>query len=263
MANFAGLGTFARGLGSGSVAKAAAGGGGMSLDRILNILGSKGGQTAVNAIGAGMSSLAGARQAGADREMEQKQFDASLRQRQAEAASAASPLGAEQAFAQKQAIAKAILGNARNFAVTPGDSAVAATMGQMTGGARLPEGGFDPAMLERLFGDEATMASLRQRLATTAGVNPGGPIMNLGPMFGGPGAQISSDLAAEQERAARQRELIMRAIDEDIRGERQQPKKNRAMGALSGAASGASLGSMFGPVGTGIGAVLGGIKGLF
>jgi hypothetical protein len=250
------------------------GGGGFDIKKILDLLGS----TGIGAYGASES-------AGEDRQLTREQMaqrqlesDRSHQLSQATAATAASPLGAEQSFAQKQAIAKAILGGARNFSVAPGDSAVAGAMGTTTGGARIPEGGFDPAMLERLFGDPATLASITQRAKTVGQLNPAGPTMNLGPLFGQAGTDATSqiaganagELARQQEAAARQRELIMRAIDEDIRGEKQ-PKKNKAKSALGGAASGAmtgaSIGSIVPGIGTGIGAAVGGgiglLKGLF
>src|SRR5690606_9304856 len=120
-------------------------GGGSALTKVLDILGSKGGQTAVTAIGAGLNAYGAAKSAGEDREqsaagMAQRQLsdDRSHQLAQAKAAAAENPLGSEQSFAQKQAIAKALLGGARNFSVTPGDPAVAGAMGSLTGGMRLP-----------------------------------------------------------------------------------------------------------------------------
>src|SRR5687768_8560241 len=134
------------------------GGGGGALDTVLGILGSKGGQTAVNAVGAGLSAYGAHKDAEANRAQTAGQFQANLAQRQDEmarddqrqravAGNNANPLGTEQGFAQKQAILGAILGNSRNLSITPGDPAVAAAKGTATGGLRLPEGGFDPEMI--------------------------------------------------------------------------------------------------------------------
>jgi hypothetical protein len=267
----------------------AADGGGI-LDKITGILNSPGGAAAIGAGGAALQAYGQNKQHEADRATTARQFAANMAQRQMEgdrqhqlsqasASTAASPLGAEQSFAQKQAILGSLLGNTRNFSATPGDPRVAAAMGSTNqGGMRMPEGGFDPAMLQRLFGDKATMESLANRQQMVGQLNPRSAPLNLGTMFGDAGSAASqgvmsanqSELDRQLAESARQRELIQRAIDEDIRGEKQ-GKKNKAGGALSGAASGAatgaSLGSIIPGIGTGIGAAIGGIggflKGLF
>jgi len=272
-----------------------AGSGGLS--KVLDILGSKGGQTAVNAVGAGLAAYGANKQAEADRAMTEQQFAANMAQRQLENdqqnrmaqttnAAAANPLGTEQNFAQKQAILKAILGNTQNFSITPGDPRVAAAMGSMSGGARLPQGGFDPAMLDRLFGDAATQSSIAQHSKQIGQINPTAPVADLNTLFGTAengtenpfqtSIQASNNQALDQQMAmsAKQRELIQRAIDEDIAGSKQKKsksKKGKAVGAgasaLSGAATGASIGSIVPGIGTGIGAglgaAIGGLKGLF
>lgn len=255
------------------------------LDRVLDILGSKGGQTITNAVGAGLQSYGAGKQAEADRAASAAQFRANMAQRQQEndqadqrsravSAENASPLGADQSFAQKQMLLKAILGSSGNFSATPGDPRVAGAMGHMTGGLRLPEGGLDHSSLERLFGDEATQSSIAQHAKAVGQINPHAPMVNLAPMFGasadGSENAFQTDIrtanAQEADRqaaeTARQRAIIQQAIDEDIRGAKQ-PKGSKAKSALGSAASGAMAGSMFGPWGAAVGGIGGFLKGLF
>ena len=260
----------------------AASGGGI-LDKITGILNTPGGAAGVGALGAGISAYGQNKSAEADRAATARQFAANMAQRQLEGdqqhqmaqasnAVAASPLGAEQSFAQKQAMLQAILGNTRNFSATPGDPRVAAAMGSTNqGGMRMPEGGFDPAMLQRLFGDKATMESIANRQQAVGMMNPRGTPLNLGTMFGDAGAAASAGVMGAQQteldrqlaESAKQRELIQRAIDEDIRGEKQS-KKGKVGGAIGNAAAGAGTGFMFGgPVGAAIGGIGGLLKGLF
>lgn len=258
------------------------------VQQILDIIGSKGGQTVTNAVGAALQSYGAGKQAEADRAATAQQFRANMAQREYEgdqadararstAALDASPLGQDQAFAQKMAITRAILGSARNPVLTPGDPRVAKAMGTSTGGIRIPEGGFDPAMLDRLFGDQATQASIAQHAKSVGRVDPGAPAPALAELYPGSDGQPNPYLAdvasanagvqAQMDAASqRRRDIIQRAIDEDIKGEKQGKKKStgsRLAGAASGAASGAAMGSMFGPVGTAIGGGLGFLKGLF
>jgi hypothetical protein len=273
------------GLGGG----AASGGGGGVLNKVLDIVGSKGGQTLVNAAGAGLQAYGQHKQNEAQMAQNAHQFQANMAQRQlendqqnqmnrAKLAADASPLGQDQSFAQKQAMLKAILPGLSNFSITPGDPRVAAAMGKSSGGFRLPEGGFDPAMIERMFGDAATMASLKQKATQVGQINPNTPTMDFGAMYGQPGLDLTSqitginqmELQRQAEESKKQRELIQRAIDNDIKGEKQaKPSKAKSAlgGALSGASTGASIGSIIPGIGTGIGAGIGAIggflKGLF
>lgn len=268
------------------------------LDTILGMVGSKGGQTLVNAAGAGMQAYGQGKQAEADRALNAHQFDANMAQRQLEgdrshqldtatSAAAASPMGEAQNYAQRNALMSAILGNARNFNVTPGDPAVAGAMGKSTGGLQLPTNGLDPEMLNRLFGDEATQASIAQRQKAVGQINPRAPVMDLSTLYGhsadGSENAFTSDvkgsnaqeLQRQMDESAKQRAIIQAAIDEDVNHTKtqQQGKSggSRAGGALRGAASGAmtgaSLGSFVPGIGTAIGGAVGGIggflKGLF
>lgn len=251
-----------------------------TLKTVLDLLGSKGGQTAVSAAGAGLSAYgaskdrAAAREEGAaNRALSARQFAAQMGQRQFEgdrdhaltqatAGAAASPLGQDQSFAQQQAIRQAILGGMRNYSATPGDPAVAAAMGSQTGGVRIPEGGFDPAMIERLFGDKATMASLAQRAAQVGQINPRGPVADYGTLFGADGVEMTNNLVAQNKAAldaqmaqeAEQRALIQRAIDEDIAGEKQAGRaKKKGGGFLGGLLKVAKVAAPIALAATGVG----------
>lgn len=220
-----------------------------ALDTALGILGSKGGQTLVGAAGAGLQAYQNSKDAAAQRAELQanrtqsaNQFKANTLQRQSEddrnlqldqakSAASLSPLGANQMFAQRNAMLLPLLQGARNFSAKPGDADVAAAMGSMTGGIRLPEGGFDPGMLNRMFGDAATMESIKNREHAIGQINPNRVAQDLSPMYGQAGADATADiiqrgqaLADEQEMAAlKSRDQIMRAIDEDIKGEKRGP----------------------------------------
>jgi hypothetical protein len=240
------------------------------LDGVLDILGSKAGQTAVTAAGAGLQAYGASKSADAARAQDAHQFAATMAQRQAEAdqtdsrsrqiaAADAMPLGADQEFAQRNAIQKAILGSARNYSVTPGDPRVAAAMGHSSGGMQLPAGGLDPAMLESLFGDAATQASMAQRAKAVGHIDPNAPVLDTAPMFGtgenGTENPFITDVrqsnATEMQRqlddSARQRAIIQRAIDEDVNGEKQAQQKH---------------GNIFGKVLKGVGTVASFIPGV-
>jgi hypothetical protein len=86
-------------------------------------------------------------------------------------------------------------------------------------------------MISRLFGDEATLASLQQRAGQVGQINPSGPVQNFGPMFGAQGldataavqGQNQNQIQSDMDNEARQRQIIMQAIDEDIAGNKQGP----------------------------------------
>ena len=218
-----------------------------TLKKVLDILGSTGGQTAVSAVGAGLQAYDASKQRAQDRaenaanrQQTAAQFGANMLQRQSEDdrahqldqarnVASLSPIGESQSFAQRNALSLPLLTGARNFSATPGDPAVAAAMGSTNqGGIRLPEGGFDPSMLNRMFGDATTLESIKNRQQQLGQINPNMNTMDLGSMYGDAGTAATNDimggnqqLAQQQADAtAKQRDLIMRAIDEDIRGER-------------------------------------------
>lgn len=257
------------------------------LDRVLSILNSPLGAAGIQAAGAGLAAYGANKQNEANRQQNAQQFSADMAERQREfdsnqqqgaatAAAAASPLGADQMFAQRQALAKAILGSARNIKFTPGDPAVAAAMGTVSGGMQLPENGLDPAMLERLFGDQATLASIGAREKAVGQINPHATPTDLAPLFGAAGATTTADIgsanAAELQRqldeSAKQRAIIQRAIDEDIRGEKQgqqaqQEKHGNFFGGLlktvgKGLSFVPGVGQIAAPILTGVGGLVNG-----
>jgi len=256
-----------------------------ALDKVMSILNTPAGAALISAGGAGLSAYGANKSAEAGREQNARQFQASMAQNQLDsdrshqqnaaiASANASPLGAEQLFGQRNAVLGAILGNSRNFSATPGDPAVAAAMGNIQGGMRLPEGGLDPAMLERMFGDKSTMDSIANRQQAVGQINPRHQAMDLSSMYGEAGTAASQGVASangleldrQLEESSRQREIIQRAIDEDIRGELQ-PQKKEGGGnifgkILKGVGMGASfipgVGQIVAPIATGLGGLING-----
>lgn len=109
---------------------------------------------------------------------------------------AADPLGADQAYAQKNALANAILPGLRNAKSTPGDPSVASAMGTRTGGAAiLPDGGLDPTMINSLFGPAATSAAVTQRAQEINSLDPNAAQPNQTQLFGAAGAPGQQQVA--------------------------------------------------------------------
>lgn len=172
---------------------------------------------------------------------------------QATAANAADPLGAVQGFAQKQALAKLLLGGARNSAITPGDPAVAAAMGQQHGGMQLPAGGIDPAMLDRLFGDAATQSSIAQHEKQVGQINPNAPSFDLSSIYGSNASPYQADIQNSNNQAQnaqsaaynRQQQIIQNAIDNNMKLASKKPSK---LGAIFGGLASAAplIGHLFG-----------------
>lgn len=133
--------------------------------------------------------------ADANRAMTAEQFAATMAQRKEEndrqnavQGNNAAPLGQNRDFAAHSALMNAIMGGAQNVHSTPGDAGVAAAMGSHTGGLRLPEGGIKD-LIESLYGQKATLASLAQHDKQVAGINPMAPQINYGDLgMGGPQA---------------------------------------------------------------------------
>ncbi len=253
-----------------------------TLDRALGILGTPGGAALVGAAGAGISAFGANKSATADRAQQNAQFQQTAQQHaaqmqqdqlnadrqhqlsQATAAVNASPMGEAQTFAQRNALLQSILGNARNVAVHPGDPAVAAAMGGgVSGGLQLPSGGLDPAMLNRMYGDASTLESIKNRQQQVGRLDPRAASMDLGSLFGAPGTQASADVTSgnqlelqrQMDDEAKQRALIQRAIDEDIRGEKQpgaagqaQPPEGYEYDKKTGQLKKKSSGNIFGKI---------------
>ena len=266
------------------------------LEEAMDILGSKGGQVAVQGLGAAADAYGQHQQTQqirqdnlANRQQSAQQFNAQMQEgqlgddrnlqlAQAKGAADASPMGEAQLFAQRNALLQQILGGARNFSAMPGDPAVAEAMGGSTnfGGLRLPEGGLDPAMLQRLYGDQATLGSIQNRQQAIGQINPNAQVQDLGSMFGQAGTDASAlvqgqndSLAAQQAAdTAKRREMIQRAIDEDIAGARQPQQEKKKSGGnifgkiLKGVGSAASfipgVGQVVAPIASGIGGLVNG-----
>ncbi len=279
---------------------------GSTVQTVMDILGSKGGQTAMSAAGAGLQAYGQAQQLSSNKKQaaaqmrqqadqfaatsaaNQLQNDRSNQLSRSTSALAASPLGANQGYAQKQALVKALLGQARNFSVTPSDPAVAAAMGKVSGGMRLPEGGLDASMLERLFGDEATQQAITQREKQIGQVNPRNPTFDLGTLYGksadGSENAFTSDISTsnreelgrQMDEEARQRAIIQAAIDDQVNGavEGEQKaqgsswkKKLAKVGLIAGAGTlaamtgGAASPLLMAAIGAGTGAASGALDG--
>lgn len=158
----------------------------LDLSSVLNFLGSKAGQTTAGLAGSGLSAYGQYQQNKSNQQNSNAQFLASLAQgdynaqnqlnlNRAAAAASADPLGADQAFAQKNALRAAILPGLRNPKSAPGDAQVAAAMGNRTGIQAVPEGGFDPMMVNSMFGPQATASSIAQRHNEINNIDPNAP----------------------------------------------------------------------------------------
>lgn len=157
-------------------------------NKIGSILGSKGFANTAGIVGAGIGAYAQGKQSDAQRAQGAAQFEAQMLQQQgqeagrlglvrASAASDASPLGANEGFMLRQALLRETLPGLRNFSATPGDPAVAAAMPKMSGGFRIPEGGFSSAVLASLS-PRATANAIGQRQNHIANLDPNGPGLN-------------------------------------------------------------------------------------
>lgn len=167
-----------------------------SLQKALQFLGTPGGQAVTGLAGQGLSAYGAYQQNQQQQQQSANQFAATSAQNQFNADRTdanqkatgvlnADPLGADNRFAQKNALNAAILPNLRNAHSTPGDSGVASAMGSRTGGISniLPEGGLDPAMIQSMFGPQATMGAITQRHQEINSLDPNAAQPNLSTMF--------------------------------------------------------------------------------
>lgn len=184
------------------------GGGGISA--VGNYLASPGGTAVTNLVGGALQSYQNQQNLEADRNLSaadkaamlrQQQFNADRDDQRARATGVlnADPLGADQGYAQKQALMQAILPNLRNFRSAPGDAAVAGAMGAPRGGTMnaLGPNGLDPEMVNRLFGPDATASAIAQRHQEINSLDPNAAQPNFQSMFGNtPGAQQAQQQVA-------------------------------------------------------------------
>lgn len=215
-------------------------------NKIEQILGSRTGQAAMTLGGGLLTGMAASGDNAAARAQNAQQFAANARMDLAEsdrsdarsrAVSAAqlSPLGENEEFASRQALARALLPTLRNAKMTPGDPAVAAAMGTSTGGFRLPEGGLPPEAMAH-FSEQATANAIARRAGMVANVDPNAPGVDFAGMgFGNDvatAAQGSADayqnerLTAQQQERTRTQELLEAALNKDYTAQAAQKKNS-------------------------------------
>jgi hypothetical protein len=203
----------------------------MDLKQILDIIGSKGGQTAIGAVGAGLSAAGQAKQNDRQMNMTANQYAASMAQRQLESQQdderarasqvlSQRPLGESENYIQKQMLMKAILGGVSNSNIRPTDKAIAA---QTPSGG----GGFDLSSLngvaDRAFTDDSIMRAINQRDKDVLNVSPYSAQSSMA-AFGDAAQPYSDDVNAyaldAQQRMAEPRmsasEKIQAALDRDL-----------------------------------------------
>lgn len=174
---------------------------------INSFLASPTGQAATGMVGAGLSAYGQSQQADANRKQSAAQTAAQLIQNQyqndqsnqisrANGVLNNDPLGANQKFAQKNALLNAILPNLRNVRSQPGDTGVAAAMGGSRGGIMdaLGPNGLDPAMIQSMFGPTTTMGSIAQHQKELSTLDPNAPVQDMSSMFGSAGADQTAQL---------------------------------------------------------------------
>ena len=239
--------------------------GGSLVNRGLSYLGSPEGQQIQGTIGGALKSYGedenayenratGINLNAANLAQREREFQADEDLKRQQGALDASPLGWEQRYAQKEALLRVLLGNARNVNIQPGDPAVAAAMGTNSGGMRLPEGGFDPAMLERLFGDESTQNSIAQRQKVIGQVNPRGPVMDIGTLYGDPAntnpfSENAKDvnqqeLTRQLDQAAINRAAVQQALRDAAASNTKPSLKKSLLGSLGTLGATAAIGAL-------------------
>ena len=212
-------------------------------NKINAILGSRTGEAALNIGGGLLEGIAQGKQADKNRAQDANQFATTAQlalardnsddaRARAVAAADLAPLGANENFVARQAFLREVLPQLRNFSVTPGDPAVAAAMGQTSGGFRLPEGGLSPETLAAVS-EAATANAIGHRAQHIANVDPNSPNVDIAAMGISPEAaqpaQNATD-AFQQSRAqaltdqqTSTQQLLQAALDRDYA--QQQQKK--------------------------------------
>lgn len=187
-------------------------------NKIGAILGSKAFENAAGIAGAGISAYASGKQSDAQRAQQAAQFEAQLALSQqdradrmglarASAAADASPLGDYEQFALRQALLREIMPGLRNFSATPGDPAVAAAMPKLSGGFRIPEGGFSAEALASLS-PRATTNAIGRRQQHVANLDPNAPGVNFEAMGFDPEVAAEAQGATNAYQAGRQQALL-------------------------------------------------------
>ncbi len=147
------------------------------------------------------------KQAAAQMGMNEAQFSEMLRQSEGKAAVE----GVQQTpnrvgWRQNQAMAAAILPGLRNTSVSSGIPGMNHFVPQVSGGLRIPEGGFGPDTM-KFFGENA-MLSGEQDLDRAVGVASNGraPVPSYGSVYGQPGTLAEGAMAANSEALRKQAE---------------------------------------------------------
>lgn len=150
-----------------------------------------GGAAAVNAVGGGLSAWGQAQSDKANRQQSAAQSAAQLRQQdywnqqsqdtqRANGVLNADPLGADQTYAQRNALLHSILSNPRRSA--PGDPGVAQAMGSGSGLTQM-FANLDPNTIN-MFGPQATMSAITQRHQNLTNLDPRAATPDLTSMYG-------------------------------------------------------------------------------
>lgn len=177
-------------------------------NNLLDAIGSPGGQALAGMAGAGLTAWQnyqqdqqhlqqGAHQFAAQTLQGQYNADRNREQSAAQGVLNADPLGADQRYAQHNALMSAILPNLRNVQSHPGDAGVAAAMGGNRGGlmSAIPAGGFDPKMIEQKYGDASTMGAIAKRQNELTNLDSRAPQSNLQSMFGDSAAPYQQQMS--------------------------------------------------------------------
>lgn len=212
---------------------------------LMDFLGSKGGQTIASAAGSGLSAYGQSQNAQANRQQQGAQNAATLAQQdfnnrnnvgvtRASGVLNADPLGADQQYAQTNALRAAILPQLRNANWTSGDPAVAAAQGSYRGIKVLPDGGLDPMMVNQMYGPQSTMSAITQHHQELNNLDPNAPTaQGLDSMYGDQQAapyiaQMKDWAAKAQTSDANERaayEAKINALTQHMLGEEQKSGK--------------------------------------
>lgn len=171
---------------------------------------------------------------------------------------------------QQQALMAAILPELRNVSISSNIPGMNRFIPQISGGLRLPEGGFSKETLG-YFSPDSRAAAEGQYWRQAAPFVPPPDLSKVGYGQAGMGMTQPAQAAYDQTQAdaKKRNEALMAALNAQATGQTssQGQKKStgsKVAGAASGALTGAKLGSMIAPgIGTGIGALAGGLWGLF
>lgn len=213
----------------------------MAFEDFSSWMGSDGGRAITNAVGAGLQVYGNGQQNKQNAQQQAQQFAANSRQQdywsqqaqntsRASSVLAADPLGADQKYAQRNALLSAILPNMRNFRSQPGDPGIAAAMGGDRGGVMnaLPAGGLDPNMINAMFGAQSTMGAITQRHQNLTNLDPRAATPDLTSMYGeqaGPAMQQLQQYAQQAQSAdASQRAAYEQQMNQLIQQQAQQDK---------------------------------------